>query len=287
MLAKLSLPEAPRARDVDASRYVGLMYGRAGIGKTSWCASWPDCMVLSFERVSRGLSGYYDFNWENGGITSWPIMRRAVELLEASKRHPTVIVDTGDMAYRRCMEQVCRERNVEHPEDEGWGKGWNEVRKEFSSVFKRILDTGRGLWFISHSREVEITSFSGNKFSRIQPTLPGQAYEFIKGVTDLTFYAEFMTDRSGKEKRVLITLGDELIDAKNSMDLPKFIPLERRNGFKTLEQALSGETAGIAPADLIPGKKTSEAATRLVRLESSKGSAKPGAARKSVPARRK
>lgn len=271
-LAGIQLPSAPRERDPDISRYNVLVYGRGGVGKTTLTGSYPKCMMLSCERISRGLR-LYDFNADGGGVTHWDIFRHAVDLLETDSannggvpdKFRTVGVDTIDAGYELALRAVCDERGIDHPEDQGWGKGWSALKKEFAGTVTRIHRAGYGIVLISHSKEVEVKGFSGNTFTRIQPTASGQAYAFAKGFTDNTFYAEWMKTQSGKDVRVLITVGDEIIDAKNSLDLPKFLELPLKGGYEMLCKAAAGNYDGIKSSVLIPSRNTSEAAKNLLQ----------------------
>lgn len=268
-----SLPEVPREAFDDVRRYVTLIYGRAGVGKSHWLASWPDCLILSTERITKGLQ-CFDFNWERGGCTSWDVFKEAVTLLRNNPdRFSTVGIDTIDVAYQYCLDYTCRKMGITHPGDAGYGSAWKEVKDEFTKNLQWIIKSGRGLVMTSHSREVEIVSHSGSKFTRIQPTMSGQCYGVLKGLTDFTFYAEFVRDSKGNNRRVLFTSGDEIIDAKSS-NLPRFLPLTEHNGFEVLESAFRGEDVGIPANDILPAKSSGKATIAAIR-QAAKKSGKP------------
>lgn len=261
--AGLSLPTAPKKACADFLRYASLIYGRPGIGKTTWAASFPDALLLSCERVSKGIE-CFDFNAENGGVRDWATMRAAVDLLEKEKgRFKTIVIDTIDAAYNHALAFACKRMGIAHPQDEGYGKGWDAVKAEFVGVMDRIWATGRGLVFISHAKEAEIQSYSGEKYTRIQPTMSGQAYNFIKAKTDFVFYAEYYRDAAGNPFRILVTQGDDVVDAKSAGNLPRFLPLTKEDGVETVLAAFRGEDVGIDPADLRSGKQTSKSGAAL------------------------
>jgi hypothetical protein len=228
--------------------------------------------MLSCERVSKGIE-CFDFNAERGGVTSWEVFRAAVALLEKEKRFKTVVVDTIDVAYQQCLAYVCKKMGIAHPQDEGYGKGWDAVKAEFTGTMDRLWATRRGLVFISHAKEVEIQSHSGEKYTRIQPTMSGQAYNFIKAKTDFVFYAEYYRSADGEPIRILVTQGDDVVDAKSAGNLPRFLPMRKEDGVETILAAFRGDDVGIDPADLRAGKNTSKSGANLAtraRVEAGK-----------------
>jgi len=265
----LSLPSAPKKVNKVFFDYTTLIYGRPGIGKTTWMASFPDAILFSCERVSKGIP-CYDFNTENGGggVHSWEVFKAGVALLEKSDKFQTVCIDTIQAAYGQCMTWVCKQNHIAHPGDEGFGKGWAAVRDEFASMLDTIAATGRGIVFASHAKDVEITSHSGEKYTRIQPSLSGQAYDYIKQKSDFVFYAEYVKDAEGEPRRVLFTTGDEVIDAKHAGILPKYIILDKDREVDTVARAFAGEVGlGVDPELIRPDKNTSSSGTAALRKD--------------------
>lgn len=277
-----ALPDAPKEPEDDFLRYCTCVYGRAGVGKSTFMASYPDAVMFSCERVSKGLR-CFDFNSEQGGVHTWDIFRAGVRLLEKEKdRFSTICIDTVDAAYLMALEWVCAKHGIEHPQDEAYGKGWSAVREEFTGQLDRLWATGRGIVFSSHCKEAEITSASGVKYTRIMPTMSGQAWGFVKAKTDYLFYAEFVKDTKGRSRRVLITTGDELVEAKHAPGhpLPRFLELDPKRGVVVVQDAFLGKDTGIPLDDIIPGKDTSVGGVNLIRRQKAQKGGKKAIKRK-------
>jgi hypothetical protein len=263
-----ALPKAMKEPEKDLLQYVTLIYGRPGIGKSTFAAEWPKCLMFSCERVSKGLR-CHDFNHENGGVRSWEDLKAGVRLLEKSgNRFTTTAIDTADAAYLACMSYVCKREGISHPEDEGYGKGWEKVRREFQTVVQRLISLG-GVVFTSHSREVSIRTASGATFTRIQPTLPGQALNVLKAVTDFVLYAEYARDLDGNTVRILLTEGTELVEAKQAVPMQSVLPFQRGAAFVTFKAAFEGKK--IAVPQLLALNTASETVTKALRKATREG----------------
>ena len=108
---------------------------------------------------------------------------------------------------------VCKKMMIQHPADEGWGKGWRAVKNEVAEYVMKLLHSGKGVIFISHSKEEEIKKGDGAGTHRTSATLTGQAKEMLEGVVDIWAY---YTYEAGE--RVLYILGDDYIDAGHRVE---------------------------------------------------------------------
>lgn len=265
--SSLSLPTEKKLPETDLSKYTTLIYGREKIGKTTLASTFPDALFFTTEPGTKGLS-IFEFNSELGGITDWHVLQQAVQLLKKNKQQfKTIVIDTVDRAYDMCLDWVCADLRIDHPgEDESgkndWGKSWKAVKKEFLRQIDIIQRIGLGIVFVSHAKEEEIRTRSGYSYTRIFPSMQGQARQIVQALVDMFFYAEYF-----RERRVLICQGDETIWAgarrtPTGKQLPRFLPLD---SYETIRKAFFGEASGISERDLIPGAATSKAATKLIR----------------------
>lgn len=246
------------------------MYGREKIGKTTFFASYPDALFLSTEPGTKGQR-IFEYNAEDGGCKNWKLIRAAVDQLEKTDRFKAVVFDTVDRAYDMCLDYVCEERNIEYPGQdeygqEDFGKSWRAVKQEFLGIVHRILQTGRGVCFTSHAKETLVRSKSGDRYTRIFPSMGNQARAVVEALVDLFFYADYMRATDGTVQRVLITEGDEMIWAGSreiDHELPRLIPLTKKGGFDILQSAFKGEDVGLDPATLMPTRTASEAVRKF------------------------
>ena len=242
----LSLPENPSKPETDLGKYSTLLYGREKIGKTSFAAQFPDAFFLMCEPGGKALSIY------KRNVMNWAQLRGYVDLLEQNKgQFKTVVVDTVDMAAQMCVKYVCEKLAISHPSDEEWGKGWQAVTDEMSSVMSRLLKLGRGVIFISHSKEKELKKRNGTSSHRVIPTMPSQARTVLEPMVDIWAYYCY-TDEG---KRTLHICGDEHIAAghrlvdrfKNIKEIPMgSSPLKAYENFlAAFENRLASQNGGM------------------------------------------
>jgi len=287
----IELPSTPRDIESDLRKYITLIYGREGIGKSTFFASFPGIIFFSTEPGTAGLE-VLDFNWEEGGVTSWEIFQRGVELLvkEGPGRIKNVVIDTIDRAYDLCNVYICKELGIAHVgEDKSGksdrsGKGWSQLKKEFVFQLYRLTQAGFGLGLTSHMKMTEIESHSGDKYNVIIPSMSGQAFGVVRAITAYIFYAEYIKDTSGDTQRILITEGDELITAKHRGEFPRFIKMEEDNGYQVFKDAFDGKDIGLDPSDFNSSKKTSKVGQASIKKTQMDNARKPG---KKVVAKKK
>ena len=143
-----------------------------------------------FEPGGKGLRIFKE------DMKDWKMFCEYIGLLEKTDRFKTIVIDTSDICYDRCMDFVCIREGVDHPSEGSYGSVWNAVETEYKKQISRILQTGRGVVFISHAGDKEFESLSGKHYSKIVPTMSKQATKFIVGLADiLAYYGYYGTDR--------------------------------------------------------------------------------------------
>ena len=181
-----------------------LLYGERKIGKTSLASRFTDAFFLMFEPGGSGLSIYQQ------DIADWNMFCEFVDLLqEQTDFYRTIVIDTIDIAYEKCMEYVCKREGFGHPSDKevGFGKGWKLVDTEFKKQMTRLLQTGRGTVFVSHAHTKEFQAMSGPKFDKLVPTMGTQAARYIIGLADILAYYGYYG-----EERFLTIRGSDSVE---------------------------------------------------------------------------
>jgi hypothetical protein len=133
---------------------------------------------------------------------------------------------------------------------------------EFLEQIHKLEQSGRGVCFTSHAREETIKTRSGDKYTRIFPSMSRQARTVIEAIVDFFFYAEYVKDGEGNPIRILVCHGDETVwaGARNAgaLDFPQFIPMHPRDGYTIIRDAFLGKPVGLNPQTFMPAKSTSQ-----------------------------
>lgn len=276
------LPTVPTEPEDDVRKYVVMLYGQAGIGKTSAAAEWPGALFLATEPGTKGLKRY-EYNADGGGVTSWELFRAAIDLLieDGGKQFKTAVIDTFDGAYDLCMDYTCRNLGIpaisedRHGKQDRSGKGWTALRHEFHGQIERLQQAGIGLVLTSHQKIVSVEAASGAEYDFIQPSCSGQALGVARKVTDVILYCEYVREFAweGQEiDRLMITQGDELVLAKaRGPHWPKYLPMPPGGVFETIKAAFAGEHPGLPAREIMADKRTAEGSAKEIGKDKAKG----------------
>lgn len=294
--ARIALPSQMVEPEDDFRKYVTLIYGQSGVGKTTLAASWPDAVFLPTEPGTKGLKRW-EIPTDGSGIQSWRDMRDAIDLLcdtAAENDFQTVIIDTFDRAYDYCMAWTCEQLGIEHVSEDASGKrdrsgkGWTELKKEFIDQMIRLINAGYGLVLTSHAKTMSVVRHSGEEYDLIIPSCSGQALDVAKKITDCIFYGEFVKRAGDSDdvQRILITQGDDLVLAKArggdpTAGWPRYVPMLKERGYALVRDAFLGKAVGIDPQSIVLSKQTASAAVTSIRLDKAK-ERKGGAKKKSL-----
>jgi hypothetical protein len=198
----LSLPAKASEPSESLGDYTILLYGERKIGKTSLAARFPGAIFLMFEPGGKGLS------IRQVSVPDWEHFLGYLELIEKDDLIETVVVDTADIAYDRCVQYVAKKKVFSHPNDLPYGEGWDAIRKEFTAGMDRLMNSGKGVIVTSHLEIAEFKSRTGEAYNKYVPSMPKAARKYFSGVTDIIAYYGYF----GKN-RLLTIQGDDSIEA--------------------------------------------------------------------------
>lgn len=190
-----------------------LIYGQAGIGKTTFVAQAPDCLILAPEKGDEGLDVFIK------EIRSWDDIKCALVALQTEKHSfKTVAIDTVDAAFRMCEDYICAKGGKEDISDFGHGKGYSKARSEFIRVMTDFTQLGLGLYLLGHEKPVRRPG--EQEPSHYAPDIPDRMIQFIEGFCMLQMYATIRESPHPETKamisqHVLMTKKSTLWNAKD------------------------------------------------------------------------
>lgn len=224
----MELPKKKSETVKDLKKYIFQIYGEPKTGKSTFASKFSHAMFICTEPGHKFLTVF-------GGDhvhTSWEDIRDTVtRLCKEEHDFETIVIDTVDNAFDMCSRYVLKQRGIEHESDEGYGKGWTAVKKEFKSVIDALASRGFGLIFISHVKQLE-REIKGIKRPFIDNSLGNSAKNYINGLCDFIFYG-FIDDEGNRLVRTKSNINTNAGD--RSGILPEVMPLD----YEVLKKELS------------------------------------------------
>ena len=196
-------------------------------------------------------------------INNWSKYISALKQLEDLAKkgalpYDRVVIDRIDVLYHYAMTHACDKLAIQHPGDEGYGKGWDAVRKTFTDGMDRFLALPCGRWFLCHSAWKEVETREGGTIQKLLPILPKQAEEVVNGKVDAWCAYTYKGN-----KRILIVRGDERTGAGNRMDEEGFEHFVTPDGGKVVEIPM-GDSPSEGYANLVKAFKNEQAFTHVI-----------------------
>lgn len=197
-----------------------LIHGEKKIGKTTLAQRLDDDGKVLFLQFDPPQSSYRRIE-ENFVAQPWSRFLAYVSALESAAKtkklpYRRVVVDGVAAWYKKCMDAVCTRMAIQHPADEGYGKGWDAVKTEFTKCVDRMLALPCGVWFLAHSVWKEVETRDAEKVEKLVPLLSGSCEELLNGKVDGWFAYDYVGKR-----RVLFVQGNERIGAGHRMHDPE------------------------------------------------------------------
>ena len=219
-------------------KYV-LLYGKPKSGKTTAACSFPDAILLAFEKGYNAIGNAYPYD-----VNKWSDFKMALRDLEDQRskdRFKTVIIDTVSICWEMCEKFICQQNGVQKISDIPWGAGYSSCKKEFENSIRRITRLGYGVVLIAHSASRVEKTADGSDIEIISPDLPKRANEVCNGIVDIIGYIgnEWV---NGERKRWLYTRETPTLFAGSRFKyMPDKIPFSYDELVNAIAQAIEME----------------------------------------------
>lgn len=265
----MTLQQTPTEIVTDPRKYLTLVYGIAGVGKTEFGAQIPGHYFFYTEAGVEGVKIFGDpiFNWDD-------FLDKCDEVVTAKaagwkdpegnsiREITTIVVDTYENLYAHAAVWICKnqtfpEKGVQHKfariEDVMFGRGYKRTNELLIEKLNKLVLSGFGVLVISHAKERTIT-WRGQDMTAFGPNLPPSA---AQGIIDACGAVSFfiLEESSEKDEEGKITKVEEgrymywqntfLITAKHRLpNFPTKLPLPRNKGYATYLEAFKNTVEG-------------------------------------------
>ncbi|MBA3936224.1 MAG: ATP-binding protein [Planctomycetes bacterium] len=249
-----------------------LVYGTAGIGKSTFATCAPAPVVIQTE---DGL-GEVDCHKFPVATSLDAVMGALAALFSEDHRYRTVVIDSLDWLERLIWAKVCQTRQVPSIEDIGYGKGYAFALQHWRDVLDGLtaLREQRGMTviLIAHAKIERFEDPQTEAYDRYAPRLHKTASALVSEWCDEVLFAGYRVftkaqddgfNRTrvqglGSGERVLKTTERPSHLAKNRLNLPDELPLAW-SAFAALLPGAVPATTAATPASLT---STTTTATR-------------------------
>ena len=213
-----------------------VLYGEAGVGKTSFASQAPSPYFIGAEDGSSNL------NVNRFAPTCWGDILGVLDEL-ATREHPfqTVVLDSANWAQKFCYEHICKANNVESIEGIGYGKGYVLALVEFEKLLGK-LDAlnlrGINIIIIAHEQITRFDDPAGESYSVYSLATDKKITPLLVQWPDAVLFANY--DKTVKSvgqglnsRKVAKSYGERIMFtenrashlAKNRFSLPERMPL--------------------------------------------------------------
>lgn len=256
----MALPTKKSQPVIDPWLLTILIYGKSGIGKSTFCSRANDILMLPTEPGLNAIAGY---KWEDelGNpkvIESWEELWQAYVMIQkglGSLPYKAVCIDTVNNAHKLCASYICRKNNVQHETDiPGNSKGFTLINNEFYRLMKAFASLPLGLFMTAHEREATVKTRT-QEWTKAVPDLPDKSRGHLIALSDYVLFCtteEFEDEKDEnkiKTRRVIKTRPHQLYDAKDRFSaLPDTIPLAYKDFLEEFKKGIVAR--GITTNDL-------------------------------------
>jgi hypothetical protein len=186
--------------------YVVCFYGESGAGKTSTMSNVEGTYIIQCDPNRRGLAvrqtnipqvALAQMKKNSHEHTPWDVIVATIDKIVDDPSIEMVVVDNMDIFYQAASNHYCLKNNVDNLlEMEDFGASWKNVDEMYKTQLQRIVNSGRGVFFITHKDEKEEELPSGAVITQTRPAVAKRVMKFIREHTDFAFYLGYEDDGS-------------------------------------------------------------------------------------------
>lgn len=211
-----------------------MLYGVHGVGKTTWAAQAPDCLIMNLEDGCNDVDCHHtermlDFDSFNLGL-SW--------LNNNKHSFKWLAIDTVDWLEKLIHTKVAKDAGKKSVSDIGYGAGYKQALTYWDDVLFRLnwlrTEHGMGIILLAHSDVKRFQSPEQDSYDRYSPALHDLASKLWQEWCDEVLFASYRVftrkEEQGFNRERTIAVGDgerfirtqetAAVLAKNRLQLP-------------------------------------------------------------------
>lgn len=195
-----------KATELQISKTVKMMiYGQAGMGKTTLALSMPKPLLLDFDNGVKRVNNAQLADVDIVQISNWAEVLQVLN--EDLSVYQTIVVDTIGKMMDFIIAYRCGQRNPRIQD-------WSTINNDFQQFIKRLNDLQKNVVFVAHR---DVQQDGDNRV--YVPALRAKNYNSIVTELDLLGYVQ-MRNEQGYQKRTITFDPTDYSDGKNTCNMP-------------------------------------------------------------------
>lgn len=227
-----------------------ILWGVAGVGKTTFAAHAPNPIVLCAEQGAEEMDVA-----RTPLLETWEQLGDVLAVLrEPEHEYKTLVVDSTTSLERLLHEYLCRTNGWRSMDELAFGKCHDAAIKEWRALIQSMDFLRRSrqmnIILIGHSSTKPFKNPEGEDFDRYELCLNKKAAEELTNWCDAILFARYELFTAENKKRIRgVSTGARIIHtqwnaaftAKNRYSLPETLPLVYEEFAKAMDGAYSPE----------------------------------------------
>jgi len=227
---------------------VMIVYGKGGVGKTTFAASAPRPLILDFENGTKYL-GERGINVNVIRMKNWFSQQDIQRLADMLGSYDTVVIDPLGEAMDKLIESpYIKGKQYRQADGSLTMSGWGEVKRQMRVFIKWLRDSGKHVIIVSHVSEVKTEQ---GLEKRIQ-VATGLADE-IPNMVDVISYLGVQKQDDIYIRALYTPAQGGLFDSKDRTGrVPSVVDVGELTGWQDLMTAMGANAQPVGPAPVSP-----------------------------------
>ena len=242
---------------------VMILYGRGGVGKTTFAATAPRPLLIDFENGTKYL-GERGLNCDVIRMPNWFTHDDLMQLKGLLPQYDTIILDPIGEAMEKLMSSAALDGKKFRQSDGSLSMaGWGEAKRLMKQLVKWLRDAGKNVILIAHvaeGKDGEATTYRIQIATKLSDELPT--------MVDIISYMGVRKDADGRKQCVLYTpaQGGNYDSKDRTGRLPEVVPVSELHGWDDFKRAM-GEAPKVRVSEVsAPGDDAVDWKQKLLDL---------------------
>ena len=213
---------------------VMVLYGKGGVGKTTFVASAPKPLLIDFENGSKYL-GQRGFNIDTIRMSAWFSETEKKELQNVIKKYETIIIDPLGEAFDKIVEsEVLNNKKFKQYDGSLTMAGWGEAKKMMKNLIKFLRDSRKNVVIVAHVSEIQDEN---NLYHRIQ--VQTKLKDEIPTMVDIISYLAVVKEKELDVRYLYTPAQGNNFDSKDRTGrMPEKVKISEKNGWNDMIKSM-------------------------------------------------